>query len=262
MPTPKEYIGVKGDECDCGRRKTILHCPVCGSSRVYARKRRLHKMLDGSEKYVEIQYCCQRCGHLFIEEEREWCNAPPVGPTLALQKAKALYEARQSGEYLRPSEAKAAKAIEELLKTQSLVEARAKTPVDVEKAKKDFEYALRYQWADLNIEAKLKGTPLDEDVEAFVARNMKERGIDYSPEQSYYGAFSQRSHETEPVQEQQHKLTAREVFEIDAQDEREKMSAAEQSIRIEWAKAKLNGRAPTTTVDEYVKRRLAGELFS
>jgi len=220
-------------------------------------------MLDGSEKYVEIQYCCQRCGHLFIEEEREWCDAPPVGPVLALQKAKALYEARQTGEYLRPSDERAAKAIEELLKTQSLVEAKAKTPEDVNKAMKDLEYSLRYQWADLNIDAKLKGPPLEEDVEAFVTRRMKEQGIDYNPEQSFYGEKRRTPtvEAQESVPQPEHKPTARERFEADAAEERGIMTVAERELRLEWAKLSLSGRKPTPTADEYVRRRLDGEIF-
>jgi len=83
-------IGIKGDECVCGRRASVLHCPACGSSRVYARENRKHTMLDGSVKHVDTQFRCQRCGHLFIEEERQFCDAPPVSKKLAEQKARAL----------------------------------------------------------------------------------------------------------------------------------------------------------------------------
>lgn len=87
------YIdAVKGDECSCGRRASIMHCPICGSTRIYARQSRHHKMLDGSTKFVEIQYRCQRCGQLFIDEERTSCGAPPTRKELAKRRALVLGE--------------------------------------------------------------------------------------------------------------------------------------------------------------------------
>src|SRR6267378_961092 len=111
MRVSQNLIGVSGDECICGRRKTVAHCPVCGSTRRYARSNRMHKLVDGSERFVKVQFRCMTCGHEYIDEERELCEAPPVGSKLALQKVRAIQEAQQRGEVLTRSEAKLAKAI-------------------------------------------------------------------------------------------------------------------------------------------------------
>ena len=87
MGVPKNHIGFKGDECQCGRRASLLHCTKCGSSRLYARRNRLHKLPDGTAKLVEIERVCQTCGHCFIDVEREFCEAPPVGEVLLRIKA-------------------------------------------------------------------------------------------------------------------------------------------------------------------------------
>ena len=91
MAIPKNHLGIKGvDECQCGRRATLMHCTKCGSSRVYARQNRAHTHMNGEVKFVETQFRCQTCGHLFIEAEREFCDAPPVSEALARQKALAM----------------------------------------------------------------------------------------------------------------------------------------------------------------------------
>jgi len=114
MSIPKSHLGFKGDECQCGRRATLRHCTSCGSSRTYARHNRLHTLASGEEKFVKIQFCCQACGHEFIEEEREFCDAPPVSSALARQKVQAIAQAKEQGEYLRPADAKLAEAIQKL----------------------------------------------------------------------------------------------------------------------------------------------------
>ena len=111
MPVSNQMIGVTGDECVCGRRATIRHCPECGSFRIYGRSGRLHKHLDGVERLVERQFRCQACTHLFIDAEREYCQAPAVGKKLAQQKVAALHEAAQSGDTLTPTERIAAESI-------------------------------------------------------------------------------------------------------------------------------------------------------
>jgi hypothetical protein len=118
MSVPRHHIGFKGDECQCGRRGTLIHCLKCGSSRCYARLRQYHTHMDGSVKLVENQFRCQTCGHTFIEEEREWCNAPPVGQVLAMLKVRALREAAKASETLTPHEEKAVKSVEALLPTE------------------------------------------------------------------------------------------------------------------------------------------------
>jgi hypothetical protein len=66
--------------------------------------------MNGEVKEVPIQYRCMTCGHEFIEEEREWCNAAPIGEVLALLKARNIAAAQASG---APSE-RLVEAIKEL----------------------------------------------------------------------------------------------------------------------------------------------------
>ena len=51
--------------------------------------------IEPGARLGESEYRCMACGHLFIEEEREFCDAPPVGSVLAAQKVKALHEAKE-----------------------------------------------------------------------------------------------------------------------------------------------------------------------
>ena len=90
---PRRIEGVKGDECDCGRRASVIHCIQCGSTRVYSRMNRAHLCMNGETRHVENQFRCITCGKLFIEEEREFCQAPPFTAILARQKAKAIHDA-------------------------------------------------------------------------------------------------------------------------------------------------------------------------
>jgi hypothetical protein len=176
MPTPKQHLGVKGDECNCGRRLTIRHCPACGSSRHYARRNRFHKHLDGSYKEVPVEFSCYACGHLYIDEEREFCSAPPVGQKLAQQRVRALYEAGQAGEYLRPEDQKIADAIRELLPNPKTGEERP-----LKERINNFDI-IRTQlmgiYADQNAELARQHKPKQtESMESFVERKLKEASI-------------------------------------------------------------------------------------
>jgi hypothetical protein len=75
----------------------------------------MHEHMSGERKYVPIQYHCQTCGHDFIPEEREFCDAPPVGTQLIAQKIQRLAEAKKLGEHLRPKDKAAAEAVAELI---------------------------------------------------------------------------------------------------------------------------------------------------
>ena len=98
MPISNQMIGIPGDECICGRRSTIRHCPSCGSFRVYGRTGRVHTFASGEQKLVKTEFRCQACTHLFVDEEREFCEAPAVGKKLAAQKVAALHEAARTGD--------------------------------------------------------------------------------------------------------------------------------------------------------------------
>ena len=172
MTQQPRFAGVKGDECQCGRRATVRHCPRCGSTRLYAYSTpQYHEMLSGERKLVEHLIRCLSCAHKFEESDREFCEAPPFGPTLAAQKVRALREASQTGEYLNPNDKEAADAINELV---------AKAPQapqelsDSELGKMDFQ--LRNVWVDKRLAAKQNGQKFDETVYDFVIRMLKEHG--------------------------------------------------------------------------------------
>jgi hypothetical protein len=164
MPTPKSHIGFKGDECQCGRRATLRHCTSCGSSRTYARHNRLHTLSNGEERFVKIQFCCQACGHEFIEEEREFCDAPPVSAALAQQKLKAMSEANQTGEHLRPNDKKLADAVEKL------VQKPKQTPEQVEVRLKNtwFEFRRVYLDGDETVKSKTLAEFIEENLRGFL----------------------------------------------------------------------------------------------
>lgn len=158
MAVPKQMIGIKGDECQCGRRASVRHCIACGSSRLYARQNRFHQFPSGEVRFVQTEFRCQTCNHLFVEEERPFCNAPPVGDVLAGQKVRALIEAKKQGEYLRPNDEKAADALQGLL---------PKTEVTDNDLKNTW-FALRRAWLDAKLQQGLEQPLLD-----FLGDNLK-----------------------------------------------------------------------------------------
>jgi hypothetical protein len=103
---------------------------------------RVHTFKDGTQQYVPIQLRCQGCGKLFVEAEREFCDAPPVGPKLAAQKARALQEAKRNGESFSPREAKLIKAIETIVGPIEM------TAEQKEALETQIDYLLRQAWAD------------------------------------------------------------------------------------------------------------------
>jgi hypothetical protein len=164
MTVPKHLLGVKGDECQCGRRMSIRHCPACGSSRSYARLNRYHRYLNGDVKLVVTEFRCQTCGHLFVEEEREFCDAPPVSAPLAQQKLKALAEAAQTGEHLNPNDKKLADAVEKL------VQKPKQTPEQVEVRLKNtwFEFRRVYLDGDETVKSKTLAEFIEENLRGFL----------------------------------------------------------------------------------------------
>jgi len=164
MPVPQDHRGIKGDECQCGRRASIRHCPSCGSSRIHALKAEYepvegHTTNKGEPLYRKLQeFKCISCAHIFEESDREFCEAPPVSKVLAQQKVKAIREASKTGEYLNSQDQKLASAISELLPTEtsqaSPTELRELNATEL----KNTWFALRRAWVDMSIEAKTKHT--------------------------------------------------------------------------------------------------------
>lgn len=231
MRVPSHVVGVKGDECQCGRRATIRHCISCGSVRVYARMNRAHLFHSGETRYVATEFRCQSCGYLFVEEEREFCEAPPVNAALAQQKIKALHDARQSGEYLRPLDAKIADSVEALL---------APSQEDSKKAFDKLVFQLRIEYVD----RKAAGEEMTQTMEQHVESRLKELKV-----------TPPTSNEPPVIPNE---VIAQPKDEADAQ--RDAIPVEERSIRLEWGRKKLAGRV-VPDIEDYVRRRLAGELF-
>jgi len=166
MAVPQHLLGVTGDECQCGRRASVRHCPFCGSSRIYGYVPQFVRQPDNTFKELKL-FRCMSCGGRFEDWEREHCDAPPISRALAQQKVRALSEASKTGEYLNPNDKEAAKAINELL-----VETH-KELTDNELRKLDFSF--RTMWVNQRMQAKQNGQKLsDENVYDFVIRMLKE----------------------------------------------------------------------------------------
>lgn len=208
----REIRGIRGDECDCGRRASIIHCNACGSTRVYARSNREHEFLNGEVKFVAVQFRCQTCGHLFITEERQFCDAPPISEALAKLKVQRLHEAAQRGEYLHPQDTKLAQHLGFL-------------PTPVDGSETEDSPVLAEQESIL---AKAEADIIQKDPSIATVVLPQPHPDDFVPPNG---------------------LNKREY------------NVADRAFRLEWAQKKLLGQAPTKTVEEYVERRLKGELF-
>lgn len=116
MAVPQHLRGIKGDECQCGRRFSVRHCPVCGSSRLYTfSNEQWREKLDGSGQAERVRLTrCISCAHRFTEPEREFCDAPPISAALAAQKIRAIAEAESTGEHLRPDDKKLVDTLKEM----------------------------------------------------------------------------------------------------------------------------------------------------
>ena len=120
MPTPKYALGIKGDECQCGRKNSIRHCPLCGSTRYYGyaneqlREYPNPKDPEGDSVWKKVKlYRCLQCANKFTDGEREFCGAPPIGNASALQRVQSLMEASPEG--LTPEQQKASESLKAML---------------------------------------------------------------------------------------------------------------------------------------------------
>ena len=181
MPISKQMLGVYGDECQCGRRMTVRHCPACGSFRIYGRTGRLHKHLDGTLKLVETQFRCQACTHLFIDEERQFCEAPAVGKKLASQRVAALHDAAQTGEPLSDAERTAALSVVRALKEGKTLEETAKVELTDDQYTK-LVWDVKREYADKKFAFLSKKGDNPGTIEEYVPKRMKELGFDYPRE--------------------------------------------------------------------------------
>jgi hypothetical protein len=126
MPIPTYLVGIPGDECDCGRRKSVRHCPACGSSRLFGYAQpQWHKDVYGNMEQTQL-YRCIACAHRFTDKERVYCDAPPISTPLARQKMEAVRQAKEQGEPLRPNDAKLADVVNEIIGNPTNVTVRLK----------------------------------------------------------------------------------------------------------------------------------------
>lgn len=153
MPIPLHLRGVKGDECQCGRRKTVRHCPSCGSTRIYGYSQEQWLEREGQTPIKVRLFRCIGCGHRFTDDERNFCEAPAVSQALAILKLKAIKEADKTGEYLNPIDQRIAQAIK-------LVEEKASNNDPqkeyTETELKNLQFSLLRAWVDLKIQNRGK----------------------------------------------------------------------------------------------------------
>lgn len=235
MSIPHHLRGVKGDECQCGRRASIRHCPACGASRIYGYvNEQWFERPNGKVERVRL-FRCLSCAHKFTDSDREFCEAPPVSAALALQRIKAIHDASQTGEYLRPQDEAIAKALSTLLSPAA--------QTDHIKAHKLLVYNLQTEYVD----RKAAGEQMSESMDEFVDRRLQE-----------LGAPKRNGKIQEQIKTEQAQTPT--LYEVPdpREDDREVIPVEERSIRLEWSRAKLAGRR-VPSIDEYVARRLAGE---
>jgi hypothetical protein len=76
MAYPRHYLATETDGCRCGRRRSIVHCIMCGSFKVRAIRER-HRMPPGMIG-DEPAWSCQKCAFGFPDHDRHLCDAPVV----------------------------------------------------------------------------------------------------------------------------------------------------------------------------------------
>jgi len=178
-------------------------------------------------------YRCIACGHQYTDAEREFCEAPPITAALAAQKLQAVSEASKSGEYLNPAEVKLAEALDKLLKS----------PTHSEETRQKLKTQLQGVYSDMILteSQRLNVSPEEirqkESMDSYIERHL----LEFEQQLSKTNSDS-KPQETEPDED---------------------ASAKKREYSLEWSRYRfIHGRTPTPTVDEYVQRRLAGEVFS
>jgi hypothetical protein len=166
--------GIKGDECQCGRRMSIRHCTSCGSTRYYGfAQEQVRERLDGSLEKVKL-FRCLACSHKYTDAEREFCDAPPVSVALAQQKLRAIHEASKTGEYLRPEDKKLAAIVNsELKKIETYVEKAQEDDVLKTTRLRNSWFQLKGIYKDMQIADKSFTQPLAE----FLAEQLQAVGV-------------------------------------------------------------------------------------
>ena len=219
MTLQPRFYGFPGDECICGRRASVRHCPACGSITLYGyAKPDYYKDIHGDIKLVDGLFRCRSCSHRFIDSDRQFCDAPPVSIVLAKLKVERLKAAQKQGEYLNKRDATLASAIE---KIESQV---ATDTIEIQEGKEPVKQP-----------------------EVVIARSEVDILFPLNPEtREVLGDKAETPSEPLP-----HDTTLT----------RAEYDVADRAFRLEWAHMKLAGQAPTKTVDEYVERRLKGEVF-
>lgn len=187
MPTPKWMHGLPGDECECGRRKSVRHCPYCGSTRMYPYAEDHYTEYPGvTTKSGEILYRkvrlirCLSCPHVFSEDELQLsCGAPPIAEALAKQRIQNIHNAKASGKPLSPVEQKMANSIQAVLEVTSPKVVVHPSEADKYLAFKQVELSYRQAYADWKYDQANQGIEVTmterEYIDKFLAEEKIER---------------------------------------------------------------------------------------
>lgn len=169
MPIPSHLVGLHGDECQCGRRKSVRHCPSCGSARVYGYAREQIRTNDKTGQLEQVRlFRCMSCSHRFTDAEREFCDAPPISTKLAAQKIAAIHAAAHQGAALTPDEQRIANVVDTL--------APSATSEEKKYALAKLKQNLRVVWSQELLALKQhdgNDAKHPETVEAYIARQLK-----------------------------------------------------------------------------------------
>jgi len=182
MPTPKSLWGIRGDECQCGRRATVRHCPDCGSTIYYAPRRLEIREKPGPNgdpiPFLVQTFHCRRCPSVFTDADREFCQASPIGEALTRLRIQNIHNAKRSGESLTPTEEKIAKSVSDLLDDNQQA---AVAGVDSDEAAyREFriiESQLMQMYNEEAFKYKQEGKEHPETVDEFVSKMMTMHGI-------------------------------------------------------------------------------------
>jgi len=146
MSLTKMYRGKPGDECQCGRRKSIRHCPAlrCGSFKIYAPRPEII-----GDKAVQ-RFKCIRCGHRFTDAETEFCLAPFVETNshAAQRQLKIMNAAIADGHPLTDKETLIKRGVDSILKNNPELDGAEITLTA------DEDRAARLDWANRKIEGR------------------------------------------------------------------------------------------------------------
>lgn len=127
------------------------------------------------------------CGHLYVDEEREFCSAPPVGQKLAQERLRAIAEAKLQGNYLRPGDERIANSLAKVAEQtggegiasplESATPPLPLTPIVERTPIQQLRWDIRREHADKLLQNKLGKGEHPGEVEAYITARLKELGV-------------------------------------------------------------------------------------